>query len=338
MSHPKKILIVRFSSIGDIVLTSPVVRCIQKTYPDAEIHFLTKPSFTCLINKNPHIHKIIKLDGNIISTSLKLRKERYDLIVDLHKNLRTFILKGILFKKSISYNKLNIQKWLTTKLPWNFLPYNHIVHRYFKSLKKINVSYDNQGLDFYYSEEGRDFALDILNKEGITQPYLLITVGAKFATKAMSTRKIAEIIESVDHPVVLIGDNSDRDKAFEIQSLTDKPIFNACGRFTLEQSAVLVDHAAMVVAHDTGFMHIASAFKKPLISVWGNTITKFGMYPLYPQGEEIRSHVVEVKELKCRPCSKLGYDTCPKKHFKCMNDIDIQKINGIIKKTMPLTL
>ncbi len=333
MNKFRKILIVRFSSIGDIVITSAVVRCVKKKYPEAEVHFLTKSNFTCLVKHNPNIDKVKKLDKSLFSVAMSLRKEKYDLVIDLHKNLRTSILKLILGVESVDYDKLNLQKWLTVRTGKNFLPDNHIVKRYFDGIKKTGITYDDKGLDFYYNQESEDFVDDILRKENVSKPYLAVTVGAKFATKAMPLEKMKSILEKIDCDIVLIGGNEDRDKALEVCSLLpDKKIFNACGRFTLEQSAVIVDKSAVVLANDTGFMHIASAFKKPLISVWGSTVPNFGMYPLYPKDKIHLFEIEEVSGLKCRPCSKIGFDACPKGHFKCMNLLNEKRIAGFINK------
>jgi heptosyltransferase-2 len=331
-----KILIVRFSSIGDIVITSAVVRCLRLKYPNAQIHYLTKASFTCLVKQNPYIDKIQKLDNSLIAVASSLRKEKYDLVVDLHKNLRTKILLLMLGVQSVDYDKLNLQKWLTVKTGKNFLPDNHIVKRYFDGLKKFNVKYDDQGLDFFYSPESKDFVEDILQKEGINSDFLCVTMGAKFATKALPVEKLKSILTNIDSDIVLIGGNEDRAKAIELKTLLpEKNIFNACGRFTIEQSAVIVDKSSVVLANDTGFMHIAAAFKKPLISVWGSTVPKLGLYPFYPKHKQYLFEIEEVEGLKCRPCSKLGFDKCPKGHFKCMNLLNEKRIVSLIKKSIP---
>jgi ADP-heptose:LPS heptosyltransferase len=110
-----------------------------------------------------------------------------------------------------------------------------------------------------------------------------------------------------------------------IKALPNQQIVNACGKFSLQQSASIVKQAAVLLTHDTGLMHIASAFQIPIVSVWGNTVPALGMYPYYPQNEKGFS-IHEVSNLKCRPCSKIGFKTCPKKHFNCMNLQDAKAI------------
>ena len=109
---------------------------------------------------------------------------------------------------------------------------------------------------------------------------------------------------------------SDRERVLREDLGKKAEVYNACGKFNLNQSASLLKEAVVVFSHDTGLMHIAAAFGKKIYSIWGNTIPEFGMYPYRTQFV-----IFENKKLKCRPCSKIGFDSCPKKHFKCMNDV-----------------
>ena len=143
----KKVLVIRFSSIGDIVLTTPILRCLKRQMEDVEIHYLTKKTFANLLVNNPYISKVhcFNTDLNLIIEDLK--KENFDCIIDLHKNIRTFRVKMKLKVPSFTFNKLNIEKWLLVKLKINILPKVHIVDRYFKAVKSLGVVNDNKGLD-----------------------------------------------------------------------------------------------------------------------------------------------------------------------------------------------
>lgn len=129
--------------------------------------------------------------------------------------------------------------------------------------------------------------------------------------------------------MVLLGGKEDYDKSSQVCDVLGKNVFNACGKFNINQSASFVEQAIAIITTDTGLMHIAAALRKKVISVWGNTVTDFGMYPYYPKDKE-NYHIIEVKNLKCRPCSKLGYKQCPKKHFRCMMDINVSKIADLV--------
>lgn len=316
----KKFLIVRFSSIGDIVLTTPVVRCLRQEFPDAEIHYITKSAYKILLVNNPYIDKIYTIDREITEVLPELRQEKYDFIIDLHRNLRTYRLKLALHTKSYQFPKVNLKKWLLTSFKINKLPSEHIVDRYFKCINELGVKNDQKGLDYFIPKQ------DEINIKSyhIPNEYLVFAIGAKFATKRLPTEKIIEIISQLPQTVVLLGGKEDIDRAREISDACSNAI-KLCGDLNLNQSASVVKQSQKVITHDTGLMHIAAAFNKPIISIWGNTVPAFGMYPYMPQTPNNYS-IHEVKDLSCRPCSKIGYQTCPKKHFNCMNQQNIKEI------------
>jgi len=316
----KKILVVRFSSIGDIVLTTPIVRCIKKHLPDAEVHFLTKKQYIGLVNSNPNIHKVHSITKDTKEIIKDLKSENFDCIVDLHNNLRTLKLKISLGIKSYKFPKLNIQKWVLTTFKVNKMPPIHIVDRYFRTVETLGVKNDNLGLDFFIPKQ------DEINLEDhyIEPDFIAYAIGAQFATKKLPTDKIIELLNKIDKTVVLLGGPSDIQDA---RIITDqcRNAVNLCGDLNLNQSASVIKQASIVISHDTGLMHIASAFRKPIVSIWGNTVPELGMYPYQPEDKENYS-IHQVKNLKCRPCSKIGYQSCPKKHFNCMNLQDLDKI------------
>lgn len=322
-----KILIVRFSSIGDIVLTTPVVRAIHEQLPAIEIHYITKKSFASLLAENPHISKLYTIEKSVSEIIDQLKAEKYDCVIDLHKNIRTLRLKQSLGAKSYAFDKLNFQKWLLVNFKLNKLPEIHIVDRYFGAVKAIGVKNDHKKCELTFNSS------HVVNtKEAFDfdpKSYLAVAVGAQFATKTMPEEVLASILSSINHPIVLLGGPTDveRGKALE-QTLKHHayPVVNAIAAFSLLQSASIVAQAKTILTHDTGLMHIATAFEVPIVSVWGNTVPELGMYPYYPNNKELYS-IHEVKNLSCRPCSKIGYKSCPKKHFNCMT---LQNTDAII--------
>lgn len=313
-----KVLILRFSSIGDIVLTSPVIRCIKQQLTGCEVHFFTKKNFESVVVNNPYIDKLFLLEKNFSEIVKQLKNENYDYVIDLHHNLRTWRIKKALGKKSFSFNKLNFEKWLIVNFKINKLPNTHIVDRYIETVKELNVKNDYKGLDFFIDSEN-EIGLNSL-PQNFQSGYIAFAIGGQHATKRMPEEKILSICKKINSPIILLGGKEDYTTAEKISSYCGRDkVYNACGKYNLQQSASIVKQAKKVITHDTGLMHIAAAFKKDIISVWGNTIPEFGMYP-YLAGE--KSKIIEVKELPCRPCSKIGYNKCPKKHFYCMNLID----------------
>ncbi|MDO5760360.1 MAG: glycosyltransferase family 9 protein [Bacteroidota bacterium] len=323
----KKILIIRFSSIGDIVLTTPIIRCVKKKYPEAEIHYLTKQQNVAILQNNPYVDKIFALDAHASvfhSLIRELRTENYDFVVDLHKNLRSLRVILALKKPFASFPKLNFKKFLLVRFKKNLMPKVHIVDRYFKAVESLKVENDNKGLDYFLLEE--DFIPNDALPLSFQNGYICIAVGSKHNTKQMPAEMIIRICQKINGQILLIGDLNDKPKANRIENAIGSRVFNACGSFSINQTAALIENSLGIITPDTGAMHIASALKKNIISVWGNTVKEFGMYPYLPKEVEERSLICEVEGLKCRPCSKLGYKKCPKKHFNCMRLQDIDKI------------
>lgn len=323
IKQSNKILILRFSSIGDLVLTTPVVRAINQQLAGCEIHFLTKKKFVNILAHNPYITKIHTFENNIQEVIAQLKLENFDLIIDLHKNLRSFILKKQLAVKSISYDKINFEKWLMVKLKINRLPEKHIVDRYFDALVPLSVENDNQGLDYFLENNGRQIkALP----DSFPEKYVVFSLAGTYITKKIPLQKWKEMAALSPLPIVLLGGDNEKEMGEVLEKEFKKQtIFNACGLISLNQSAAVISDAQLIITGDTGLMHIAAAFKKKIVSLWGNTIPEFGMYPYFPQNQNL-SIVIENKNLKCRPCSKLGFDSCPEKHFNCMMQLDVSNV------------
>jgi len=317
-----KVLIIRFSSIGDIVLTTPVIRCLKQQLENAEIHYITKPQFKEVLSGNPYIDKLLTLKEDLLDTLKELRKVKYDLIIDLHHNQRSLIIKQALRANSRSFNKLNLQKWLMVNLKLNKLS-SHIVDRYLETVKPLGIINDGKGLDHFITKD------DIVISEELPSThrngYVGWVIGAVHNTKKLPVNKIISVCKKISQPIVLIGGKLEYNDGEKISHETGTKVFNACGKFSINQSASLVQQASLIISNDTGLMHIAAAFKKQIISLWGNTVPKFGMSPYYGNST-VNSQTVEVNGLDCRPCSKIGYKQCPKKHFKCMEMIDENRI------------
>ena len=323
-----KILVIRFSSIGDIVLTSPVIRCLKEQINNVEVHALTKKQYASLYTPNPHITKVHEWGEDNKAILENLKQLDFDYVIDLHHNIRTQKIKSALKKKSYSFPKLNVQKWLYVNFKYNKMPDVHIVDRYFEAVKELGVKNDQNGLDFFLAKE------DEVDVSGFSSDgkYISMAIGAQFATKKLPVSKIIEILETIELPVVIIGGKEDVKEGEEIcNALSHKKIINACGEYSIQGSASIIRQSQLLITHDTGMMHVATAYDLPIISIWGNTVPEFGMYPYRPQAQDSYA-IHQVEGLSCRPCSKIGYQKCPKKHFRCMMDQDIEQIQTDIKR------
>jgi ADP-heptose:LPS heptosyltransferase len=328
-----KILVIRFSSIGDIVLTTPVVRAIKQQVPGAEVHYCTKWGFRALVEPNPYLDKIFFLRDRLSPLIQELKAEQYDFIVDLHHNLRTRLIKARLGRPSRSFPKLNKEKWLMVNLKVNRLPDVHIVDRYLAAAAPLGVRNDGLGLDYFIPEQ-EEVAVQTLPPTH-RQGYVAFAIGAQHYTKRLPPERLIALCEKINQPIILLGGQEDAATGDLICAHFARlrgasgegtgpgtVVYNACGRYNLHQSASLVRQARVVYCHDTGLMHIAAAFQKKIVSIWGNTIPAFGMYPY-----RTNFTVVEHPHLKCRPCSKIGYKKCPLGHFKCMRELSFDRIH-----------
>lgn len=325
-----KVLVIRFSSMGDVLLTTPIVRAIKEQIPGAEIHYLVKHKHMGVLKGNPHIHRIYTFKGDLRKLTQKLYKERYDFVVDLQRNLRSAYVKMRLKRKSYTYPKYNFAKWLYTRFRVNMMPPNHIVDRYFLAVADLGVKYDGKGLDFFVREK------DQVQFEQLPQflqgKYIVYNIGGTYFTKRMPIKKMIHLVGKLKYPVILVGGEEDHTSGHELEKNFPGKVYNACGKFSIGGSADLIRRSLYVISHDTGMMHVAAALGKPIASIWGNTTPEFGMVPFYEKEPE-GSKLFEIKGLSCRPCSKLGHSACPKKHFKCMEMQDTKFIADVVNKT-----
>lgn len=311
----KKVLVIRFSSIGDIVLTTPVLRAIKTQHPDCQVHFLTKKSFAFLLEANPNVDKVLSWEEHKDKLN-SLKSEAYDCIVDLHKNLRSGKVKRSLGGPFFTFNKLNIDKWMYVNLKRDRMPDLHLVDRYFLGLQALNLKADGGGLEYHYTAPV-DLAPG-LQSGG----YVALVLGAAHMTKQIPNEINEQIIEGLSgENLVLLGGPAEKTKGEDLSERYPH-VKNYCGSLSLDESAKVIEEAKAVVNADTGLMHIAAAFKKRQAVLWGNTTPKLGMYP-YGYQEFMN---FEVENLSCRPCSKIGKKKCPKGHFKCMMQQDVAAI------------
>lgn len=322
-----KILIIRFSSIGDIVLTTPVIRAVKQQINGVTVHFLVKKAFQELALNNPYIDKVHVYDGESDSLIKELKQENFTFVVDLQKNHRSRKIVNKLHVPHKTFPKCNIRKAVLVGTKVNLLPERHIVDRYFDAVTNLGVTNDGQGLDFFIPESEKFDVQDL--PAGFEDGYIAVSVGAKHTTKRIPVAKIIEIGNLLFKPIVLLGDKHDFAAGEEIAAHLNGKALNACGAYSLNTTASIVEQSDCVLTADTGIMHIAAALHKPIISLWGNTVPELGMYPYTAPGAPT-ARIFEIPYLKCRPCSKLGYEKCPHKHFKCMNLISSYEVADCI--------
>jgi ADP-heptose:LPS heptosyltransferase len=309
-----KILVIRFSSMGDIIYTTPIVRCLKTQLPDAEVHFLTKPTFKYIYDNNPYVERLLLLKPSLSDTIKEIRSEKYDYIIDLHNNLRTSMIKLRTGIKSSTYKKQRLRKWLSLKFKLKLVPPTHLVERYMQTVKFLGVTNDGKPIDYYIKAE---HDLKKLLPASHQENYVAFVIGATHFTKRMPNYKIINICRHIKYPVVLLGGEDVKANGNEIANAVGKSVYNACGATTLDESVYLLSKAKKILGFDTGLTHIGEAFDKPIASIWGGTVPELlGVQPYMVKDAEVIGIA-----LPCRPCSKFGLEKCPLGHFKCMNNI-----------------
>ncbi len=318
-----KVLLIRFSSIGDVLLTTPVVRALERQL-GARVHYLTKAAYAPLLAHNPHLERLWLLEDDLSALLPRLRAERFDFVADLHKNLRSFRVRWGLGVRGRSFPKLNWEKWLLVNFKVDRLPSVHIVERYFEAVKPLGARPDGEGLDFFFPP---DWETDGWYLAGLTpaEPYLVFAIGAAHATKRLPLEESIQLCKRLPGPVVLLGGKDVAATGKALSEACPEKVIDRCGQTSLPESAALLRDARKVIAHDSGMMHLAAALRTEVISIWGNTVPAFGMTP-YFGARPHTSHLFEVQGLPCRPCSKLGFARCPKGHFRCMRLQDLDAI------------
>lgn len=295
------ILVIRFSSIGDIVLTTPVVRALkQQMDGEVVLHYITKKSYAGLLTSNPNIDKVITIDRHVSEAKTELEKTTYDYVIDLHSNLRSRQVKRIVKTLDFTIDKRNIAKWLYVNFKREIQPIEHVVKRGFDTVKPLGITDDGHGLDFVIPEKDQ-VDLSVIS-DRLNDRFVAYAIGGQMQGKILPENKIVELLKKVKKPTVLLGGSEDESRGETIAKAFPDRVFNACGKFNLNQSASILNQSDVVLTHDTGLMHIASALKKKVVSLWFATTPQIGFAPWQP-GE---GSVMIEADCKKRPTSKLG--------------------------------
>jgi ADP-heptose:LPS heptosyltransferase len=318
----KKVLIIRFSSIGDIILCTPVLRSIKKNYPEAEVYFLTKQVYSSVLDNNPYINKVLKWEDS--KDRQLLNQQKFDALVDLHRNLRTLRVRlNHWMTPYFGYAKQNLSKWLLVRTKNPKFAVDPIVDRYHRLIDAMNVQWDGDELDYSNVNE-------IKIVSSLPDQCIVLVLGGTYYTKRIPEDWIHQFLKAMhqQESVVLLGGPSEKEMGDRLQAMHSQ-VINKAGSFSLAESAAAMKTSRLVITGDTGLAHMAAAIGKPIIWLWGNTVPGFGM--MSPTKANIPIISKEVEGLNCRPCSKLGFDQCPKGHFKCMSHVIDEVISDLEK-------
>ncbi len=308
MPEIKNILIIRFSSLGDIILTFPLIKKLRRKYPESVIHFLTGVKYQEVLKLNPSINKIILHDNSLSEIRKLVRAENYDVILDLHKNLKSFYACFMNSKKAFRIKKENLKKFFLVKFKINL--FREIIPVY----KKYIICADPllQINDYEFETEELIFSKGkIFDGE-----YIVLSPSSRHFTKTYPAAKFIEFIKQYPElKFVLTGDNSERDK--EICRLISEQCSNTvnfCGKLNMSALANTIYYSELVICNDSAVLHLSEALGKKVKALFGSTVKEFGFFPQLKDSEAL-----EIKDLKCRPCTHIGREFCPEKHFRCMD-------------------
>jgi heptosyltransferase-2 len=328
----EKVLIIRLSSIGDILLSTPFVRQVRQKFPEAQIDFVIKDVYKDLIKHNPHIDNIytIKLeDRNSDLSEMKqvLEKQSYHVVFDLHNNIRSNYLKRNInagTTRSIRKDKLKQSLLVWFKIN-KYDKEISIPERYLSVARDFGVVDDRKGLELFWDNAIIELAEKkaISNGFDLNSSFFALAPGAGFFTKRWPIKKFEQLIEIIrereNASIVIFGGAEDKKIGSELTKM--KNVIDFCGKLSLLESAYLISKGKVIISNDSGLMHMATAVQTPVLAIFGSTVRELGFFPY-----RSKSRITENSEISCRPCSHIGRHKCPKNHFKCMEDISSEKV------------
>lgn len=335
MNVDKKILIIRLSSIGDILLTTPFIRQTRITFPNSTIDFVIKQRFIDLIRFNPHINHIYSVnEAEGMAGLRKIRRQiegrHYDYIFDLHNNIRSRILTKGLPNPIFRMRKDKLKRFLLvyTKINLYKRPIP-IPERYLRVGRAAGIIDDGHGLEIFWKNHIEEGLFDVVDRRILKKPFVAMAPGAGFKTKRWPIEYFYELIRKIERkkniPIVLLGNKKEAPSFKPLEDFLQ--VTNLAGEITILEAAVMLSKAKFLVSNDTGLMHLATAVKTPVLAIFGSTVEEFGFFPYRSQHQ-----VVQRNGLWCRPCSHIGRNHCPLGHFKCMKDLKPELVFNHLKK------
>ena len=339
MQEPQKILLIRLSSIGDILLTTPLLRLLHRRFPQAQIDFVVKEQFRDLLRCDPAIGTLYTLASRagfsgLTALRAELHAQNYDLVVDVHNNWRSrFLCLGLKGGRVVRYRKYAWQRFLLIRAKIDKYPGEIPVHRrYLDTVRDWGIADDGQGLQIALDPTDRQQAQLVLQQNGyrLDELQLGFAPGAGMPTKIWPAEYFALLAErclrQANVRIWLFGNQADRDAAERICRVHPDRIVDMTGKFTLMQTSCALAAMQGLVCNDSGLMHLATAVKCPVLAIFGPTTRQFGFYP---QGSQVK--VIEHEHLDCRPCSAYGSKRCPRNHFRCMREIDPLRVYEMVE-------
>lgn len=324
-----KFLISCTANLDDIVFSTALVRALKVRSVHSELHYNLPQAWHVVLQENPYIDKLIDLKGQFASFFVQ---PKYDYVIDLDNTLYLRLASILRRSAYLTYDHYRWEKWLMVNLKINKLSGIHLVERMWQAAASLELEEDNLGLDYFIPD--KDHVPVEWLPEDFQNGFVVFAITAAYETRKLPVTRLVELCDKINKPVILLGLEEDVQTGQHIEQFFQRSedskewepglialgkktiIYNGCGKFNVSQMASLIKRSSCVFSYDSFFVPIASAFKKQLYLLLGNTITLFGRYPY-----KTKFVVLENNKVNCRPCSAEGYSRCPKGHFKCMKEI-----------------
>lgn len=326
-----RILVIRLSSLGDVLLTTPVLRLLREHRPTAQIDFLTRAPYHDLLCANPCVDRLLVFDPRhgLRQTLRTLRQTRYDVIIDLHRTLRSRLLsRGLVARRKLTYTKHTWRRALLVHLGWNTLrAMTPVPELYAAPLRRLGITVPLPPLEMHLTAASRD-AMRLYLRQAFpdrsTAPLLAIAPGARWPTKRWPVERFAAVAQELAQEqraaVVLLGGTEDAALARALRQRLRVPVLDSTGRLPLQHTAALLQQCRLLLSNDSGLMHLAAALQVPVVAIFGPTVQEFGFYPF-----QARARVLSAA-LPCRPCSTKGSIRCPRGHHRCMRQVTVAEV------------
>ena len=332
-----RILVIRLSSLGDILLTTPVLRVLREHCPAAHIDFLIKAAYQDVLRANPCVDRLLLWEPQqgLRETLRRLRQTRYDIVVDLQRTLRSCLLyHGLLARRKLAYTKRTLRRALLVHLGWNTLrAMTPVPELYMAALRCLGITAPLPPLEMHLTAESQEAMRAYLQQEfpeGLARPLLAVAPGAHWFTKRWPVARFASVAQALAQAqqaaVVVLGSAEDSLLAQELGQRLSVPVLNSTGKLSLMHTAALLQQCHLLLSNDSGLMHMATALRVPVVAVFGPTVQEFGFYPFKASAQVVSA------ALACRPCSTKGSARCPRGHHQCMQQVTVAHVLAAASK------
>jgi lipopolysaccharide heptosyltransferase II len=333
----ERILVIRLSSLGDVLLTTPVLRLLREYCPAAQVDFLTKAAYQDILCTNPCVDRLWLWEPQqgLREMLRRLRQIRYDIVVDLHRTLRSRLLyRGLLAERKLAYTKRTIRRALLVHLGWNTLQaMTPVPELYMAPLRCLGMTAPLPPLELHLTAESQEAMQAYLQQElpeSRMRPLLAVAPGAHWSTKRWPVERFAVVAQTLAQmqqaAVVVLGSAEDRPLAQQLCQQLSVPVLNSTGNLSLMHTAALLQQCRLLLSNDSGLMHMAAALQVPVVAIFGPTVQEFGFYPFKASAQVVSATIA------CRPCSTKGSTRCPRGHHQCMQQVTVAHVLAAASK------